>query len=129
MMRGVHGLEECLGKVDHLIDAIEIALPVAALASAKPFENAWKRNVQANFFKTGNYMRSIHSTIVAHASSTLELHIGTDIVDPPYPLFGEYGTSRMKARPSMTPAFVSEKDRAITESEIVFKRVVSSLTS
>jgi HK97 gp10 family phage protein len=124
-----HGLEECLGKVDHLIDAVEDALPVAALASAKPIENAWKRNVQTSFFKTGNYMRSIHSTVVAHSGRILELHIGTDIVDPPYPIFGEFGTSRMKARPTMTPAFEANKDRAIAEAEIVFKKVVTSLTS
>lgn len=128
-MRLSHGLEECLGKVDHLIEAIETALPVAALASAKPIENAWKRGVQANFFKTGNYMRSIHSTVVSHAGRTLELHIGTDIVDPAYPIFGEFGTSRMKARPTMTPAFEANKERAIAEAEIVFKKVVSSLTS
>lgn len=122
-----HGLSECLSKVDHLVEAVDIALPVAALASAKPIENAWKRNVQTSFFKTGNYMRSIHSTVVARTSRTLELHIGTDLTNPPYPFFGEYGTSRMRARPTMTPAFTSEQNRAIKEAEIVFTKVVNGL--
>lgn len=129
MKSGSHGLEACIGKVDHLIEAVEAALPVAALAAAKPIENAWKRNVQTSFFKTGNYMRSIHSTVVSRAGRTLELHIGTDITEPPYPLFGEYGTSRMKARPTMTPAFEANKSRAVIEAEIVFKKVVTPLTS
>jgi HK97 gp10 family phage protein len=127
-MGGLHGLSECLGKLDSLVEAIEAALPVAALAAAKPIENTWKRNVQSSFFKTGNYMRSIASIVVDNSGGVLELHIGTDIVDPPYPMFGEFGTSRMKARPTMTPAFESEKDNAGREAEIVFTKVVEKLT-
>ena len=128
-MSDLHGLPECLGKLDSLVEAIEAALPVAALASAKPVETTWKRNVQQSFFKTGNYMRSIASEVVSEGNGQLELHIGTDIVDPPYPIFGEYGTSRMKARPTMTPAFESEKDNAVKEAEVVFTRVVEKLTA
>ena len=32
-------------------------------------------------------------------------HVGTDLVDPPYPYFLEYGTSRMPAYPAARPAW------------------------
>jgi HK97 gp10 family phage protein len=133
-MGGLHGLSECLGRIDHLTESIDLALSVAALAAAKPIENAWKRNVQRVAFKTGSYLRSIHSEIVAEGKGKgsegedLELHIGTDIEDPPYPFFLEYGTSRMSAHPSMTPAFEDNKNKAIKEAEAVFAKVVERLT-
>lgn len=39
--------------------------------------------------------------------------IGTDLTDPPYPYFLEYGTSRMPAYPAARPAFDETKDVAL----------------
>lgn len=43
----------------------------------------------------------------------VEVIVGTDLTDPPYPVFLEYGTSRMGARPSARPAFEQTKTTAI----------------
>jgi hypothetical protein len=41
------------------------------------------------------------------------LLIGTDIIDPPYPWWLEIGTSKMAARPALTPAFEESEDDII----------------
>jgi hypothetical protein len=40
--------------------------------------------------------------------------IGTDLTDPPYPYFLEYGTSRMPAYPAARPAFDETRDVALS---------------
>jgi len=45
---------------------------------------------------------------------SVEVTVGTDLVDPPYPYFLEFGTSRMSARPSARPAFEESKGQAIS---------------
>ena len=39
----------------------------------------------------------------------VEVTIGTDLTDPPYPYFLEFGTSRMSAHPSARPAYEETK--------------------
>ena len=39
-------------------------------------------------------------------------YVGTNLVDPPYPYFLEYGTSRMEAKPHVRPAFLGAKNDA-----------------
>ena len=43
------------------------------------------------------------SQISAALQSEVTVVVGTSLVDPPYPYFLEYGTSRMAARPSARP--------------------------
>lgn len=121
---GLHGVVEFEGKLGTIMEAFAAALPVAALAGAQPILNEWKNRVP---IKTGSYKRSIAARITARNPFAVEVEIGTDIVNPPYPFFLEYGTSRNKARPSMTPAFEAKKAKAITEAELVYAMVVKRL--
>jgi len=60
-------------------------------------KNRWQ---QLAPFKTGHYRRSI-----AVVRERTRVVIGTDIVDPPYPFWLEFGTRRMpKGKPSARPA-------------------------
>jgi len=43
----------------------------------------------------------------------VEVIVGTDLTDPPYPYFLEFGTSRMPAYPSARPAFEETKDQMV----------------
>ena len=43
----------------------------------------------------------------------VEVTVGTNLSDPPYPYFLEFGTSRMYARPSARPAFEEAKGAAV----------------
>lgn len=83
-------------------------IPTALKAGALPIQNAWKRRVPV---KTGNYMRSIAiAGVNQHA-----VQVGTSLSAPPYPVFLEYGTRNMAARPSARPAFDETKQEAVNE--------------
>lgn len=43
----------------------------------------------------------------------VEVVVATDLRDPPYPLYLEYGTSRMKAYPIARPAFTENVETAL----------------
>lgn len=43
----------------------------------------------------------------------VEVIVATDLNDPPYPYFLEYGTSRMPAYPTARPAYVESSDAAL----------------
>jgi hypothetical protein len=52
--------------------------------------------------------------------------IGTDLVDPPYPYFLEYGTSRMGARPSARPAYDEMSSTAVSTTGDVMGQLIVS---
>lgn len=60
---------------------------------------------------TGAYVASIQTQ-----QEGLEGMVYTDIDNPPYPIFLEYGTSKMAPRPAFTPA--SEHMRKVLEAEV-----------
>ena len=110
--------------------AVEAMVNTAMLAGALLIANEWKRRVP---YRTGTYRRSVHiaghtgmtpgfkGTAIPEPSSKLIVEIGTNITDPPYPVYLEYGTSRMKARPSAGPALDSTVNDALKEIGEAFK--------
>lgn len=96
--------EELAGQ--HLADA--------AMAGAMIIQNEWVRIAP---FKTHTYQRSIHCEVLHQSKDRAEVAIGTDIDDPPYPYFLEFGTSRMSPHPSARPAFDAKKEEAAREIE------------
>ncbi len=52
---------------------------------------------------------------------SLDIFIGTNLTDPPYPFFLEFGTSRMSARPAGRPAFEEKKVAAIAAAASVLR--------
>lgn len=115
-------------------------LEQALVAGALVVQNEWKMRTP---YKTGQYRRSIH--IGGHTGLAPDFQgsdigrqgagpgharvvIGTNIVDPPYPVFLEEGTSKMSARPSAGPAFEAKKDEAVREIGEAFREIVSKLT-
>lgn len=85
-------------------------LQTAAQAGAFVIANRWKELAP---YRTGTYRRSIHVEPGQVSADAAEVVIGTDLTDPPYPYFLEYGTRYMAARPSMRPAFDEKRDEAI----------------
>lgn len=89
-------------------DALSEAAMVNALKlGAGVFQRSWKRKVP---YRTGTYRRSIRVKVMERSSQRVIVAIGTDIINPPYPLFLEYGTRHMAARPSARPAWDESKD-------------------
>jgi HK97 gp10 family phage protein len=109
---GVPEVREALSRISDEMAAQKLA--DAAMSGAGIIENQWKTDAP---YKTGQYKRSIHREIVHQDRGRAEVAIGTDIVDPPYPFFLEYGTSRMPPHPSARPAFDKKKEEAAKEIE------------
>jgi len=62
-------------------------------------------------------------------AEAMTAEIGTDLADPPYPFYLEYGTSKMPAYPSARPAFDEMKDTAIaTTGDVLGQLVVAATT-
>lgn len=129
-------------------------LEQALVAGALVIQNEWKMRTP---YRTGTYRRSIHigghtelssdfraprekGTGRAPAGARRDLGarsaagtaqarviVGTNLVDPPYPVFLEEGTSKMSARPSAGPAFDAKKDEAVREIGEAFREIVSKL--
>lgn len=103
------------------------ALATAALAAAKPITNQWKQNIgDWPLIETGTYRRSIHEEVFQDVSEPgqVVVLIGTDIADPPYPAFLEFGTSRMAPKPVGRMAFEAQKDAAQEEFADVIWQVI-----
>lgn len=86
------------------------AMTAGALVVASEWRNAIYRYP---LVETGTYGRSVGFEIVQRDGTNIIAVIGTDIVDPPYPFFLEYGTSRMTAKVHVRPAM----DRAMPLAE------------
>jgi HK97 gp10 family phage protein len=97
-----------------LSDALrEAVLQAALMTGADPIVNRWKQTAP---FRTGTYRRSIQAQPLPSAGTHKSaVQIGTDITDPPYPVYLEFGTSRMAARPSARQAWDAEIDKAVDE--------------
>lgn len=60
------------------------------------------------------------------STSPMTALVGTDITDPPYPYFLEYGTSRMPAYPAARPAFDERYPEAVRTAGIVIGRLIAA---
>ena len=113
--------------------AQEKMLEQALVSGALVVQNEWKTRTP---YRTGSYRRSIHigghtrlapdfdGTDIGKQSGPdggASVIVGTSITDPPYPIFLEYGTSKMTARPSCGPAFDAKKGAAVKEIGDAFK--------
>ncbi|MBN1629636.1 MAG: HK97 gp10 family phage protein [Thermoleophilia bacterium] len=115
-------------------------LETALVAGALLVQNEWKIRAP---YRTGTYRRSIH--IGGHTGLASDFKgddlgpqqagpqqarviIGTNITDPPYPIFLERGTSRMTARPSAGPAFDAKKAAALQEVGDAMREQLEKLT-
>lgn len=90
-------------------------------AGALEMEQEWKQRAPV---RTGTYRRSIH-TQSKRSGRTAEATVGTNLVNPPYPIFLEYGTSMMAARPSARPAFDASLSRVMKVAGAVYGRLMT----
>jgi len=100
---------------------------LTALAAGKPISNQWKNNIQSwPLIKTGTYRRSIHEQVFSTETTSTQavVMVGTDIKDPPYPLYLEHGTSKMAPKPVGRMAFDEKQGEAQHEAGAVLWRLV-----
>lgn len=134
------GGREVLARLRAMPGRVDELLPVALEAAALPLENAWKDNVASYYTKageagpggkrglvrTGNYLRSIHHQRVESAARPTVV-VGTDIVDPPYPVYLELGTSRMSPKPTARPAFDEKRGEMAHEFGAAMRQLLGSI--
>jgi HK97 gp10 family phage protein len=102
-----------LGRIDH---ALRGQMLLAAVKSgAELILNRWKELIRDRAFRTGTYRRSTHIETITSTKDKAEVAIGTDITDPPYPVYLEMGTSTMEARPTARPAWDEKIEAAKRE--------------
>jgi len=119
------GVPEAAGALNAMGDELGgQALVDAAEAGAWILVNTWKDYIKERAYRTGTYFRSIHQKLLHRSKGRVEIEVGTDIVDPPYPFFLEYGTSKMQARPTARPAFDESEDEVGREIEEALMQIV-----
>lgn len=98
----------------------------ATVAGAMEIGNEWRDSMtrEPTTYRTGQYRRSVQERVLAATDKRAEVTVATDISDPPYPRFLEFGTSKMAARPKARPAFDNKKDVAIDVFNIAMRAQV-----
>lgn len=71
--------------------------------------------------QTGGYIDSIQTVPFEQETDRASAVTGTSLVDPPYPRFLEFGTSRMPAHPIARPAYEIAKDDAHADTIFAFR--------
>lgn len=70
------------------------------MVGAMPMNDRWKENIRTwPLVETGAYMRSVHVELVTQSVDSAEVMVGTNLVNPPYPYFLEFGTWAMTPKP------------------------------
>lgn len=120
------GAPELARRLATLSDAVaERTLERAGRAAGAVVANEWKRTFRKKSeqsvaglpprSQTGTYRRAIHVEIASVSRERVDVHVGPSIVDPPYPAYLEYGTSRMPAHPIARPAWDRSRRPALDE--------------
>jgi len=118
----ITGMDELLKKLTRLGERVPDILGTALTSGAALFQNRWK---QIAPYKTGTYRGSIYTETLQTRGQDVAVAVGTDITDPPYPFFLEYGTSRMPLpHPSMRPALDETRDAIIAEVRHVIEQQI-----
>jgi HK97 gp10 family phage protein len=112
------GIPEMSRRAGQLAAEVSSALPAALMAGGMVLANRWKENiVRMGAVETGTYLRSVHPEITNSNPNVAEVTVGTDITEPPYPEYVEFGTSKMPPRPAARNAIDSAGDEI--EQEVI----------
>lgn len=109
--------------IDFRDNSNEILTKIAVAKRKSLFEvgelvhDAWAEEINArHVIDTGRFRASTR-----HQEDKDFTEIGTPINNPPYPIYLELGTSKMKARPTLEPAVNKSKGKVKDIVETVFK--------
>lgn len=95
--------------------------------------NYWKETA---LWKSGTYRRAIHvaghpdltpdfeGEVIPAPRDPLMVIVGLDIQEPPYPIYLEYGTSRMEAKPRAGPALDATAKAVLKEVGEAFEKLL-----
>jgi hypothetical protein len=101
------------------IAAVQEAGAIAAKLGGEKIKLAWQDQIDqvlTHGYATGAYHDSITVDEPAVTGTFIEVTVYTDVTnayDDSYPFFLEYGTSRMPAYPTLTPAFEASRVEAV----------------
>lgn len=128
MARGVRvtvmGLKDLHRNVERVKGAQARLIEDALMVGALPLETRWKELAPVD---TGTYRRSIHREIVERSRYGAVLMVGTNLTDPPYPEWLEYGTRRMAPRPSARPAYDETRDEVTRRTIEAYRNGINRL--
>lgn len=103
---------------DKVLSEFEKAKEQILFEMGEMFVDAWRGVIDAkHVIDTGRFKNSTD-----HAEDTDSTYVGTPLNDPPYPIYLETGTSKMKARPTLRPAVLENADKAKQIAEDIMKK-------
>ena len=82
------------------------------------FVNAWRGVInKKHVIDTGRFKNSTD-----HIEDDNSTYIGTSLKEPPYPIYLELGTQKMKSRPTLRPAIIENVNEAKKIAENIIKK-------
>lgn len=115
------GSEVLTRKLNRIKGGLSQLIADSLMVGAMPLNDRWKENIQQwPLVRTGAYMRSVHVELVSQGPQSAEVMVGTNLVDPPYPYFLEFGTWAMTPKPVARNALDATYDDVVRESNRAF---------
>jgi HK97 gp10 family phage protein len=127
MMRRVQvfGAREMSMKLRRIQNQLPDMMENALLTGTMALETQWKLNIQQYpLIRTGTYLRSVHREVMPRNGSIVSVMVGTNLTDPPYPDFLEFGTRRMSAKPTARPALDATEGTVRRDTEAAFRMML-----
>lgn len=107
-------------------DVSDYSARAALSAAALVVASEWRQAIYSYpLVDTGTYGRSIGFDIEKRDGEHVIAVVGTDIVEPPYPFFLEYGTSKMEAKVHARPAVERSEPAAMKQLEMVLSAMIA----
>lgn len=105
---------------------IQVEMREMLLAAGLPLETRWKELVLERAYRSGRYYDSIHTEV----DDNFNIIVGSDAVNDdgdPYPIYLEYGTQYMAARPTWRPAIDEASPEAHAQAELVWFKFMGGI--
>lgn len=124
-MRGhitLRGVQDLNAKLQRLEGAMPRLIADSLMVGVLPLNDRWKENILTYpLVRTGTYMRSVHAEVLGTTPTGAEVMVGTNLTDPPYPYYLEFGTWSIAPKGVARNAFDATTRQVVEESQRAFQ--------